>query len=263
VAGTVITSAPLRPALRPLVGTARLPATLLAVTVLAQIAYPLTSGDVRDGLTIATVLLWAATSLTHAAVTRGTRYAAALLVIAGGIGLLAEVIGTATGVPFGAYHYVGGLGPQWAGVPLIIPLAWVMMAYPALLVGRRLGRPVLIGAAALAAWDLFLDPQMVAAGHWTFTGGGPRLNGIPLVNTLGWLLVAFLIMIALAAIPTPDRPTDDRIAYALYLWTYASSVLAAAAFFHRPGVALAGGLVMGVPTLLLARALRRQPGPAR
>ena len=58
-----------------------------------------------------------------------------------------------------------------AGVPLIVPLAWTMMAYPALLVGRRIGAPVLAGAAALASWDLFLDPQMVAAGHWHFTGG--------------------------------------------------------------------------------------------
>ena len=223
--------------------------------MLSQICYPLTSGTVRDRLTIATVLLWSAASLSHAALTRGLRFAARLLLISGGVGLGAEVLGTATGFPFGAYHYGGGLGTRWSGVPLTIPLAWVMMAYPALLVGRAIGRPVLGGALALASWDLFLDPQMVDAGHWRFTGGGPRLNGIPLTNTLGWALVSLLVMALLQQLGEPPR-ADTRLPFALYLWTYASSVLAAAAFFHRPGVALVGGVVMGVPVLALVRTLR-------
>jgi putative membrane protein len=236
----------------------RLPAACFAATVLAQIAYPLTGGDVRNGLTIATVLLWTATSLSHAALTRGRAFAGGLLVVSAGIGFAAEVIGTATGVPFGSYSYTGGLGPQWAGVPVIIPLAWVMMAYPAWLVGRLLGRPVLYGAGALAAWDLFLDPQMVGAGHWAFTGGGPRLNGIPLTNTAGWLLVALVIMTVIERLPGGAQPADDRLPYALYLWTYASSVLAAAAFFHRPGVAVVGGIAMGLPAVALVRVLRER-----
>jgi putative membrane protein len=237
----------------------RIPAALTAATVLSQICYPLTSGTTRDRLTIATVLLWAAASLSHATVTRGLRFAGGLLLTSGGIGFGAELLGTATGFRFGPYHYDSGLGVQWAGVPLVIALAWVMMAYPALLVGRRIGRPVLGGTLALASWDLFLDPQMVDARHWHFTGGGLRINGIPIVNTLGWVLVSLLIMISLqtfrASTPAPDAA--DRLPYALYLWTYASSVLAAAAFFGRPAVALAGGLVMGIPAGALARALRR------
>jgi putative membrane protein len=241
----------------------RLPAALTVATVLSQVCYPLTSGTTRDRLTIATVLLWAAASLSHAALTRGIRFAAGLLLVSGGIGFGAELLGTATGFPFGPYHYDSGLGVQWAGVPLLIALAWVMMAYPALLVGRRIGRPVLGGTLALASWDLFLDPQMVDAAHWHFTGGGLRINGIPLVNTLGWVLVSLLIMIALQALrpsaPVPDAA--DRLPHALYLWTYVSSVLAAAAFFGRPAVALVGGLIMGIPAGALVRALRR--GAAR
>jgi putative membrane protein len=41
----------------------------------------------------------------------------------------------------------------------------------------------------------------------------------------------------------------------LYAWTYVSSLLANLAFFGRPAVALAGGLAMGVPMLLLCRSL--------
>ena len=84
------------------------------------------------------------------------------------------------------------------------------MAYPALLVGLRIGAPVLSGALALAGWDLFLDPQMVAAGHWRFTGGGPRINAIPLSNTLGWSLVALVIMSRAAAAATTHRAPGGR-----------------------------------------------------
>jgi putative membrane protein len=47
----------------------------------------------------------------------------------------------------------------------------------------------------------------------------------------------------------PRRPADDRQPGLLYLWTYASSVLANAVFFDRPEVALAGGVVMGLVAL--------------
>lgn len=235
---------------------------LAALTVLSQIAYPLTSGAVRDRLTIATVLLWCAASLTHAALSRGPRFAAGVLAISAGVGFGSEALGVATGVPFGHYGYAATLGPRLLAVPVIVPLAWTMMAYPALLVGLRIGRPILSGALALASWDLFLDPQMVAAGHWRFTGGGPRINAIPLTNTLGWSLVALVIMAGLTRLPRrTERPVDDRVPIGLYLWTYASSVLAAAAFFHQPGAALAGGIAMGLPVALLARSRRRLAEP--
>jgi putative membrane protein len=228
-----------------------------ALTVLCQISYPLTSGATRDRLTVVTVLLWCAASLSHAAVTRGPRFAGAVLAISAGVGFLAEAIGVATGVPFGHYGYAATLGPRLAGVPVIIPLAWTMMAYPALVVGRRIGSPAMGGALALASWDLFLDPQMVAAGHWRFTGSNPRLNAIPVSNIVGWAVVALLVMALLARLPQHrDGWYDDRLPLGLYLWTYASSVLAAAVFFHHPGVALVGGIGMGIPVALLIRALR-------
>lgn len=251
----------------PLAGSQRLPLTLAGLTVFSQIAYPLTSGAIRDRLTVLTVVLWCAAAITHAAVTRGTRYAAALFAVSAGFGFGAELLGTRTGFPFGSYSYAATLGPRLGGIPVIIPLAWAMMAYPALLAGRRIGAPVITGAIALASWDLFLDPQMVAAGHWHFTGAGPTLNRIPISNTAGWIAVSMLIMVVLVRIPEHPRPAsppapgpDDRIPLGLYLWTYGSSTLAAVAFFHHFGVALAGGLAMGIPVALLLMAMRT---PAR
>ena len=256
---------------------AGLPAVLGAAVVLAQVAYPLTPrGGARDGLTVATVLLFAAASLAHALVTRGPRAALGLLVVAGGGGLLAESVGVATGVPFGTYDYAGTLGPKLLSVPLVIPLAWVMMAWPALLVAARLcwptggttekqwtrSRParVAVAAVALASWDLFLDPQMVDAGHWRWASPSPGLPGVatvPLTNYAGWAVVALLLMVVLDRV-VPVRPSiSDTVPYALYLWTYFSSVLALAAFFGLPAAALWGALGMGTVALPLLRSLRR------
>jgi uncharacterized membrane protein len=242
-----------------------LPAVLAGAVVLAQVAYPLTpAGTARNGLTVATVLLFATASVVHAGLSRGARAAAALLAVAGGGGLLAEAVGVATGVPFGRYSYAGTLGPAVLGVPLVIPLAWVMMAWPAYLVGVRLTRSrparVAVAAAALASWDLFLDPQMVDAGHWRWADPSPALPGVPAVplsNYAGWALVALLLMLVLDRTVPSRQSTSDAVPYALYLWTYASSVLALAAFFGLPAAALWGGLGMGAVALPLARSLRR------
>ena len=242
-----------------------MPAVLAGAVVLAQIAYPLTpEGTARDRLTVATVVLFAAASVLHAATTRGLRAAAALVAVAGGGGLLAEAVGVATGIPFGRYTYSGTLGPAVLGVPVLIPLAWVMMAWPAYLVAIRLARRplvrVAVAAAALASWDLFLDPQMVDAGHWRWSDPSPALPGVPtvpLTNYAGWALVALVLMTLLHRAVRTGPSTLDTVPYALYLWTYASSVLALPAFFGLPAAALWGGLGMGAVAVPLAWSLRR------
>jgi uncharacterized membrane protein len=227
---------------------------LVGAAVLVQIVYPLVGEGLRTPITITSVLVFAAASVVDAAVRHGARGAAVLVAVAGGGGLVAEAVGVGTGFPFGGYAYTGTLGPELLGVPVVVPLAWVMMAWPALVVGRALGRgPVAVvatGAAALAGWDVFLDPQMVAAGHWTWahpTPALPLVPGVPLTNYAGWLLVAVVLVAALHRLIGPERSaTPSGPAAALYLWTYASSVLAHAAFFGLPGSALVGGLLMGL-----------------
>jgi len=242
---------------------------LLAVTVvLAQIAYPLTDGEPLRLLTIATVLVFAAASVVHAAATRGTNWALRLLVVSGGIGLLAEAVGVRTGVPFGRYAYADSLGAKLFDVPVIVPLAWVMMSYPCLLLGRRLARGTrhkattvaLTGGLTLAAWDLFLDPQMVAAGHWTWAYPAPALPGIPgipITNFAGWVAVA-IVMVGALHLALNDQPrASETVPAALLAWTWIGSTVGNAVFFDRPGVALWGGLAMGVFTAPYLRSMRR------
>jgi len=245
----------------------RVPWALLAVLVLTQIGYPLTSGDLRADLTVLTVLTGYVLSVSHALLSRGIRSASALVATATLGGFAVEGAGVATGFPFGTYDYSGQLGPKLLGVPLIIPLAWTWMAWPAWLAALRLARTtvarVALAGAGLAAWDLFLDPQMVADRNWTWRSPTPALPGVPGVpigNYLGWLGFALLLMavLAVAAGPRATIPdAQDRPILALWFWTYASSVLAHAAFLGLPWSALWGGVIMGAVVIPLAAKLSR------
>jgi uncharacterized membrane protein len=243
----------------------RLPWVLLGALVLTQICYPLTGGGLRAGLTVLTVLLGYLLSVSHALLTRGARAAAALVATATLGGFAVEAVGVATGFPFGTYDYSGQLGPKLLGVPLIIPLAWTWMAWPAWLAALRLTRSaagrVLLAAAGLAAWDLFLDPQMVAEGYWTWRSPTPALPGvpgIPIGNYLGWAGFALLLMAVLGyASKASTAISSDMPMLALWFWTYASSVLAHAVFLGLPASAAWGGVLMGAVVLPLAVRLGR------
>jgi uncharacterized membrane protein len=282
-------------------GDRALPWLLLAVLILAQIGYPLTGGTARARLTVATVVLGYLLSVAHALLSRGPRTTAALVLVTTGGGLAVEAAGVATGIPFGGYDYSGDLGPRLAGVPLAIPLAWTWMAWPAWLAAVRLARSragrIGLAGLGLAAWDVFLDPQMVAEGYWTWRDAGPALPGVPGVpvgNYLGWLLVAVLMMAVLSAAAGPAARTTaggpaarvsagepvsgpaarttaggpaggpaagsaagDAPMYALYLWTYASSVLAHAVFLDLRASAAWGALAMSAVAAPLAVSLAR------
>ncbi len=241
-----------------------LPWILALLTVLAQIAWPLTSGDTRDLLTALTVVLFFLASASHALLTRGLLWSLGWFVISAGIGLAVEVLGTRTDLPFGSYDYADRLGPMVFGVPAVIPLAWAMMSYPALLAARRLTTgPLLtpvVGAVALASWDLFLDPQMVGEGHWTWSQQGPYLPGIdavPAQNFVAWLLVSLVMMLLLDRLPRrrTDGAAGDGVPALLFLWTYVSSVLLNAAFEQRTGVAIWGAIAMGLVAIPYAWSL--------
>jgi uncharacterized membrane protein len=240
------------------------PVTLGVAAVAVQIAYPVVEGTTRDGATILIVLLLSGAALSHAWALHGPRAALAVLGVFAGGGLLVEVIGVATGFPFGTYAYADRLGPAVGDVPLVIPLAWSMLGYPALVVaglitGRRwLGTAV--AAVALAAWDLYLDPQMVAEGYWTWEGTGPHLIGtVPATNYLAWLGTAWLMMAALWPLARTWRRdrTATTLPVALYVWTWVGSLVAHVAFLDLPQSGLYGGVGMGLVVLLLARAVRK------
>ncbi len=223
---------------------------LLAAWVAALLAMPILQWIVgHPGLiagVIAGVLLQAALAvlfLAQAATLQRTALTVTTVVI---VAWAFEALGSRTGFPFGAYDYTATLQPQLLGVPLLIPLAWLMMLPPAWAVAQRItGRAsglafVVISALAFTAWDLFLDPQMVHWGLWAWEQPGAYF-GIPLANFAGWLLVAGLIT-ALARPPAlPQKPL-----IAVYALTWIIETVGQVVFWQLYGPATFGFIGMGI-----------------
>jgi putative membrane protein len=166
-----------------------------------------------------------------------------------------ERVGTRTGLPFGRYEYTRALRPQVAGVPAIVPLAWFAMGLPAREAAHAaLGehsRPatrVVLGAAALTAWDLFLDPQMVGEGYWVWARRG-LYRGIPLGNFVGWFATGLVVMVALEVLLPPETYVDgsaaaDGALVGEYTFMGVMETIGFARYFRDPVVAVVGGLGM-------------------
>ncbi len=174
---------------------------------------------------------------------------------------LVEWIGVQAGLPFGSYHYTPRLQPQVLQIPLSVPLAWYMMLIPAWAVARSIAprgpgaadwRHAALAATAFTAWDLYLDPQMVARGLWLWETPGAYF-GVPLLNYAGWWLVSFGLTLVLRPRDLPRLPL-----LAIYSLTWVFQGLALGVFWEQPGPALCGFLAMGTFALLAWRAERRR-----
>lgn len=120
----------------------------------------------------------------------GWARAAGLAALAFGTGWGAELLGSHTGFPFGAYSYAGAPAPTLLGVPLLVPLGWFALPLAAALLCG--GRPLLAGGL-LALWDVGLEPLLTTQGFWTWHDPRPLWAGAPLQNFLGWWAVGGLI----------------------------------------------------------------------
>ena len=256
------------------------PLLLAVLLVLSAIAYPLTDGAARDAVTWTIVVLGAALSVVHAGLSRGVRTGLGVLLVVAGTAVAFEAVGLATGVPYGSYTYADTLGPTLLGVPFLVPLAWLMMAWPSWVLAARLARPVRSGlrrtvritvaAAVFAAWDVVLDPQMVQAGYWRWAHPAPGLPGIdtvPLTNLAGWLLAGGVLMTLLdllvreASVPDPPRIGDAAPLLAL-AWMTLGGALAHAGWLGLPGSA-AWGAGLAVPVLVALALQHRRTGRER
>jgi uncharacterized membrane protein len=246
----------------------RLPLALALLLVGTAIAYPLTDGSARDAVSWAIVLLGSAVSVSHAAISRGLRTGLGVLALVAVVAVLVEALGLATGFPYGEYTYSDALGPTLLGVPFLVPLAWLLMAWPSwvlaarLVPGSRIGR-VLVAAYVFAAWDVVLDPQMVQAGYWRWAHPRPGLPGIgtvPLTNLAGWLLAGLVLMtlVDLLVERTASAPRLGDAAPLLTLgWMTLGGALAHAGWLGLPGSA-AWGVVLALPVLVAVARRRRR-----
>ena len=79
-----------------------------------------------------------------------------------------------------------------------------------------------VGGLAMTAWDLVMDPIMVASGHWVWDVIG-AYHGIPLQNFWGWWLTVFttfaMYLLISGKTPKTRAARFDRLAVLGYLVT--------------------------------------------
>jgi uncharacterized membrane protein len=272
-----------------------------AIAVAGMIGTPLArrGGAVRRALSTVVIGGLAGVSVVSATRRWGGSRAATAGAAVSALTLLVEGAGVRSGVPFGRYRYTGRLRPTVGGVPAVVPLAWFAMALPAretahaALGGRSTpARRVVLGSAALTAWDLFLDPQMVGEGYWVWARRG-RYRGIPASNFAGWFVTGLAVMALLDVVlphapaandddHAPDRDavstsiarTDEGLTASgdgaeptlvgAYAYMAVMETLGFAAFFRDRVVAVVGGAGMlpiaAVATTRTLRAVRARRG---
>jgi putative membrane protein len=166
----------------------------------------------------------------------------------------------ATGWIYGPYHYTERLGPKFLGlVPWIIPAAWIMMIYPALVIAdlivpkfdKRVLRMILVGGVggfAMTAWDLTMDPVMVLGQNWVWEKPG-NYFGIPIQNYFGWFVTVLFILVIYQWLSAffPKRSEEEEIPALWAVQSYgvtALSTVMIAFFINLTGPALVGIFAM-------------------
>lgn len=232
------------------------------------------------------VVLGALAALLHARAKLGGRRAVAAFAVAFSISLASELLGTATGYPFGPYSYTTQLGYRIAGlVPFNIPTSWFYMLYCSLAIcgrllpargaeggaaaGREKWRWAIVAAVILTAWDVSMDPAMVRTTHWVWhlTRGAQQSHlgrifasdafyGMPLSNWLGWLLTGTLVSRAMLAIVPPAAFARCVSPSRFPLVLYGVNGLLPITICARQGMwwaAVGGAVAMAIPLVLAVR----------
>ena len=230
----------------------------VAVTAIAMVATPLAEIGSTVRVTLAHLVvggLFVITLLSARSAWAPKAFIACAVII--GIGFVVEVIGSRTGFPFGEYDYTSRLVPQVVGVPLVVAFAWCAMALPArevavAICGVTAPRIVrlAVGAVALTAWDVFLDPHMVMEGYWVWPDGG-QFFGIPLTNYLGWLGVSAVLMVVLDLLLPPQGV--QRTPVVQYVAVAAMETIGFVFFFGEPLVGVWGAVTMGALGVIAVR----------
>jgi putative membrane protein len=108
-------------------------------------------------------------------------------------GIFIEAIGVNTGVIFGEYEYGSTLGPQIAGTPILIGVNWLMLVYIVWQLVQNIkvngAGQLLIGAAILVGYDLFLEPVAMETEMWNWAG-----QSVPHQNYIAWFVISLVFL---------------------------------------------------------------------
>ena len=108
------------------------------------------------------------------------------------IGMIAEIIGTNTGILFGNYSYGNNLGPKIIGVPPLIGINWIVLTFLTATIARRVIHfkwlSIICGALLMVGLDFFIEPIAPIFDFWSWDEGVA-----PLKNFIHWFIVSLLM----------------------------------------------------------------------
>jgi putative membrane protein len=111
---------------------------------------------------------------------------AGLLIFAAGF--LVEMVGVATGLLFGEYHYGATLGVKLFETPLMIGVNWLMMVYLSSAIAGRFVENAyfrsIVAGAMMVIYDVTLEPVAMRLDMWDWAGGV-----VPLQNYIAWFVI--------------------------------------------------------------------------
>lgn len=225
----------------------------LAISMICQILTLIFNGNAKTLTSIITAVSLTIFSLSHAHFSYGFKYSLPYFAITFLFAFVIEALNVATGWPFGHIQFSNKLGAFIGGVPLMVPLAWVMIVHPVLVLARQISKYWIffIGALGLVAWDIFVDIMMVDMGYWkwgAFTKATPLIPEIPLSNIFGWMLAGMILLAILdKTLPKERRKNgaDFKLIVLLFSWIWVSRLFTSLFVIHHYGVALLGGVLLG------------------
>jgi len=243
---------------------------LLLAAVVIQCVEPLTDAH-SSVVQVAALLPWLGWVIAHSTVVRGGQSTGQLLVMAGIIAFVVEALALNL---TDAFHH--NLAPQIVGVPVQIICAWIVYLYAGFAVTLALASPgrtwrgallFCVGAALVTtALDLTADPVGVQLGSFEYRQGGafmPEIegangaHGIPLLNYVGWVLLASSTYMAFwlrARGPEDESSCRPVSALLFYVGLFVAAAIPAVRL-GRSELLLIGGLPVGLIVMLVVHRL--------
>ncbi len=190
--------------------------------------------------------------------------------IIGVVGGIAHGVGAITAIPFGPFAYVDSIGPKFFNtLAWPIPFLWIIVVLNSRGVARLILRPwrklknygfwlIGITTALVVLFDLALEPFASQANRywlWLPTTFPLTWYGVPLTNSLGWL-VATLLMLAFATPPLINKQSRSRKTvpdyHPLVIWLLALGLFATSAITHQLWLAAGLAVTAGIGTTFFA-----------
>ena len=245
-------------------------ALLCFIAVLSQM-FLRSTGFGKSGWPTALLVITAAfatlTSMARQLAGQNVMLAATIIAVAGGV---AHAVGVITGIPFGPFAYLSGAGPMFFNtLAWPMPAVWIIVILNARGVARLILKPwrklknygfwvIGVAAALVVLFDLALEPFATRVnGYWVWlpTKFPWTWNGMPLINSLGWALVA-LITLAFATPSLINKHSRSRKLppdfHPLIVWVLLLTLFGTGAAMNQLWAALALCIATALVSILFA-----------